>query len=101
MRYRPIVAAAVAMLLGACAIPAQPPGLLIATAPPGASCRLSGPGVAGAVVGPTPAIARGLESGSGVLVIACRRPGFAPTTRALPAPYPERVDIALQPAPPR
>jgi hypothetical protein len=84
----------------------QPPGLLVATAPPGASCLLTRQGQTIAEVGPTPAIARGIETGSGVISIACRRPGFSETTASVAetgssSAYPERVDIRLVPAPPR
>jgi hypothetical protein len=99
------------VLCGGCSleIEPQPPGLLVATAPPGAFCLLGKQGQAITAVGPTPAIARGVEGGTGVVTIACTRPGFARTTVAV-APtgspgwfgfstpgYPERVDIALTP----
>ncbi|HTV90893.1 MAG TPA: hypothetical protein VME41_17910 [Stellaceae bacterium] len=63
-----------------------------------------------AIAAPTPAIARGIEGGG--VTITCERPGFATTTVPLatePASgsffaysgaFPERVDIALAPAPP-
>jgi hypothetical protein len=100
-------------LCGGCAweIEPQPPGLLVATAPPGASCLLMRQGQTIGAVGPTPAVARAIEAGSGVVTIACTRPGFARTTVAVAptrspgwfdfatATYPERVDIALAPAP--
>jgi hypothetical protein len=92
---------------GACSIEPQPPGLLVATAPPGASCLLTRQNQTIAAIGSTPAIVRGIDSGAGAggVTIACRRPGFAETTVNLPqtgspAAYPERIDIALAPAPP-
>jgi hypothetical protein len=100
MRQFPALAALTAALLGGCAITPQPPGLLVVTTPPGASCMLARQGGAPAVVSPTPAIARGIEAG-GAVSITCERAGFTRTTVTLPAPYPERVDIALRPAPPR
>jgi hypothetical protein len=104
-RARPIptglTIACLAALCG-CAIPAQPPGLLVITAPPGASCVLARQGQTIAVADPTPAIARGLDSGAGPVTITCARPGFANTSVAV-APeqpagtYPERIEIALLP----
>jgi hypothetical protein len=101
MRKCLVLAGLCATVLGGCAITPQPPGLLVVTTPPGAACRLVRQGGTFAVVDPTPAIARGIEAGNGAVSITCERPGFARMTVAVPPPYPERVDIALAPAPPR
>ena len=100
MRQFPALAALAAALIGGCAITPQPPGLLVVTTPPGASCMLARQGGTPTVVSPTPAIARGVESG-GAVSITCERAGFTRTTVAVPPPYPERIDITLLPARPR
>lgn len=105
MRIFLVLAALGAGLLAGCEPEPQPPGLLVATAPPGASCLLTRQGRTVGAVGPTPAIAHGVDGGTGVVTIACRRPGFAETTVNVPptaaAPgYPDRVDIALAPIAP-
>jgi hypothetical protein len=71
--------------------------LLVVTAPPGAACRFARDGRMIAVAAPTPAIVRGVASGSGSVKVTCERPGFAPTSVAVTSGDRERIDISLAP----